>query len=349
MKFEKTGNKHLKRDPTSGVYYWRQYISSRGEFFKSTGERRSEARAERIGQKMFAEWLGTPEAMRRVEYNFADIAEKYLEQKKNRRKRTIVSAEAHVNLHLVPYFGDFHISNVGANWENYIAHKRLIAPKRKFYNDAKHLRSILRMAFGLGLINILPTIRNPDPRSRAGKEYTIEELRALLKHAGPDLALQIKLAVLMGMRRSEVLHLEWGRVDFERKLVVLRPENVKTDDGREVPIHPEVYLELRRRYKKARGNARFVFPSPAHDDRPVLDNKTAWNECKAKACVVGRFHDLRHTAVTRMLYVYNIPATKVAAIVGMSLAIMNRYAHPKGVHLHDEISRVRGFDDNSEE
>lgn len=335
----------LQRHPKSGVWYYRKFVTGRGEFFKSTRERKSKAKAKAIGLRMFAEWIGTPEARMAAGFTFEDVAEKYLDSKKNRRHRTIVSAEAHVNLHLVPYFGHLPIHLAASHWENYIAHKRQTAPNRKFYNDTKHMRSILKMAMGLGLINGFQSIRCPDPRGRVGKEYTERELKTLIKNAGPDLALQIRMAALMGMRRQEILHLSWERVDFTRRIVTLAPEDVKTDDGREVPIHDEVLAALRERRKNG---SRFVFPSPAHADRPVDDNKTAWRECKSKSGVVGRFHDLRHTAVTRMLYVYNIPATKVAAMVGMSLAVMNRYAHPKGVHLHSEIRKVSGLSDENE-
>lgn len=337
-------NKNLKRDPQSGMYYWRQYANGK-EFFKATGETRSEAKAERVGQIMFAEWLGTPEARKSAQYLFQDIAEKYLDQKKNRRHKTIESAHAHVELHLLPYFKDFPIAQCALHWENYIAHKRIQAPDRKFYNDTKHMRSILRLAVGLGVLSILPTIRCPDAKGRIGKEYTEAELRALLAHANPDLSLQIRLAVMMGMRRAEILQLSWERIDLTRRVIVLFPQDVKTDDGREVPIHPEIYAELVER--RAASTSHFLFTSPTHDDRPVQDNKTAWQDCKRKAGVIGRFHDLRHTAVTRMLYLYDIPATKVAAIVGMSIAMMSRYAHPKGVHLHEEIGKIGGFAERS--
>jgi integrase len=334
----------LQRDPKSGVWYYRKFVSGKGAFFKSTKERHSKTRAKTIGVRMFAEWMGTAQARRAAAYFFEDIADKYLEQKKNRRRRTIISAEAHVNLHLRPYFEGMPISECAHRWENYIAYKRESAPNRKFYNDTKHMRGILRLAFGLGVINILPVLRCPDPKVRIGKEYSEREIKALLKNASPDLALQIRLAVIMGMRRSEILQLSWDRIDLQRSVIILMAENVKTNDGREVPIHPEVYSELKRRYVSLKkDSSRWLFPSPIDDSKPVADNKTAWRECRARANVSGRFHDLRHTAVTRMLFIYSIPPSKVAAITGMSLAVMNRYAHPKGAHLHDDIRKIRGF------
>jgi hypothetical protein len=52
----------LQRHPASGVWYYRKYVTGKGEFFRSTRERKNKARAKAIGLRMFAEWMGTPEA-----------------------------------------------------------------------------------------------------------------------------------------------------------------------------------------------------------------------------------------------------------------------------------------------
>lgn len=332
-------NKNLKRDPKSGVYYWRQYADGR-EFFKSTGESRSEARAEQIGRRMFAEWLGKPEAMKRATFFFEDVSRMYLETKVNMRKSTIVSARLHVNKHLVPYFGGFMIDRAPDYWEGYISYKRQLSPGRKFYNDAKHFKSIIKLAYEKGLVQRPFNARNPDAKTTAGKEFTDKEISALLGAADGDLSLQIRMALLMGMRYSEILRLSWDRIDLGVGLIHLTGDDTKTKLPRQVPIHTEIWAELKLR--KQSGGSPFVFPSPGNPARPVESNDTAWRNCKAKAGVIGRFHDLRHSAVTRMLFRYKIPATQVAAIVGMSLAVMQRYSHPKGAYLHEAMDKVAG-------
>jgi integrase len=53
--------------------------------------------------------------------------------------------------------------------------------------------------------------------------------------------------------------------------------------------------------------------------------KEAWEAAKGRAGVKCRFHDLRHTAVSRMLDA-GVPIAKVAKIVGWSAATMVRMA-----------------------
>jgi integrase len=278
---------------------------------------------------------------------FEHVAEKYLALKQNRRAKTVVSAELHVRKHLMPFFRGFAMSSIADNWESYVAFKRLESPTRKFFNDAKHMKGVLKLALELGCISRQMTVKSPDGQVNLGKEYTEPEISRLLSHANPNLQLQIKMAYIMGMRRSEILLLKWDRIDLAVGLIRLRGEDTKTNTPREVPIHKEVWIELERR-RTADPSATFLFASPTIRDQSSQNNKTAWRDCKTKACVDGRFHDLRHTAVTRMLYVFNIPPAKVGAIVGMSMAVINRYAHPKGKYLQDAMDSIRGVSGTDE-
>jgi integrase len=63
---------------------------------------------------------------------------------------------------------------------------------------------------------------------------------------------------------------------------------------------------------------------------PIGSWKTAWILAKKKAGVTARFHDLRHTAVSRLLE-RGVPLSVVASIMGWSASTMTkmakRYAH----------------------
>ena len=64
--------------------------------------------------------------------------------------------------------------------------------------------------------------------------------------------------------------------------------------------------------------------------KPIASIKEAWEGAKKHAGVKCRFHDLKHTAVSRMLDA-GVPITKIAKIVGWSPATMvrmsTRYGH----------------------
>jgi integrase len=87
---------------------------------------------------------------------------------------------------------------------------------------------------------------------------------------------------------------------------------------------PEHYVFPAERY----GGSGDVFGACAYatdPTKPMGSVKEAWEAAKGRAGVKCRFHDLRHTAVSRMLDA-GVPIAKVAKIVGWSAATMVRMA-----------------------
>jgi integrase len=118
---------------------------------------------------------------------------------------------------------------------------------------------------------------------------------------------------------------------------------------------PEHYVFPTERY----GAAGDVFSPKAYDSdptKPIGSIKEAWEAAKLRAGRIlkdnskdensdeavrplrCRFHDLRHTAVSRMLNA-GVPIAKVAKIVGWSTATMVRMAARYG---HFSLDELRG-------
>ncbi len=51
------------------------------------------------------------------------------------------------------------------------------------------------------------------------------------------------------MRLGEILHLTWDRVDLKANVIRLKAEDTKTNDGRLVPLTPELTALLKDLYK----------------------------------------------------------------------------------------------------
>lgn len=85
---------------------------------------------------------------------------------------------------------------------------------------------------------------------------------------------------------------------------------------------PEHYVFPAERY----GASGDVFEATAYatdPTKPIASIKEAWEGAKKRAGVKCRFHDLKHTAVSRMLDA-GVPIAKIAKIVGWSPATMVR-------------------------
>lgn len=259
---------------------------------------------------------------------FDELAQDLLAQKRLRARKTYVSAESHLRLHLLPWLDrhcPYPVNFDESVWDEYILDQNKINPRRKLFNDRKHMHQLLELAGKKRAITRIMKLKNPDPKRKKGKRLSDDEVKRLIRHASPQLRIQILMAVMMGMRRKEILSLAWADIDESRRVVSLRAENIKTRNERSCVVNPQVWSEL---MKVSRRGA-FVFPSRTSKTRPMSDNKTAWQACKRRAQVVCRFHDLRHTFLTNAFHRYKLPAMDVCAYAGLSIEMAQRvYLHP---------------------
>ena len=104
----------------------------------------------------------------------------------------------------------------------------------------------------------------------------------------------IRLLLLTGCRKSEILGLEWAHVDFERRC--LRLPMSKTG-AKTVPLGAaamEILADLRER----KGKSVYVLPATRGDGHLVGLPK-AWSRIRTAAGLDGvRLHDLRHSFAT---------------------------------------------------
>ena len=148
--------------------------------------------------------------------------------------------------------------------------------------------------------------KNPCKRLKMEKEnnardriLTAEEFDTLQAHSSPHLQAVNLVAYHTGMRRGEILGLRWDRVDFRKGFVRLKAEDTKTNEGRIIPMTPELTALFRCKYKVRRLHEDHVFLGEA--GKPLQSTKTAFKAACRRAGIEGfRFHDFRHTALSNM-------------------------------------------------
>lgn len=131
----------------------------------------------------------------------------------------------------------------------------------------------------------------------------------------------VAFAILTGMRRGELFKLRWFDVDFSRGVIHVR--DTKTGKDRDVPMSLEA-REIMERQPKTGGH---VFPSPKTGGQ-LVDIKNPFGQaCDAAGIKDLRFHDLRHTAATRMADA-GINVIAIAEILGHGdIRTTKRYSH----------------------
>lgn len=287
--------------------------TGKGQIERSTGKTSlAEARIER--DRIRTEWLSQGDL--RTKSTVGELWPSFLSSKKTRAVGTYENIESRGRLHLLKFFGEFKIEHINeAEWEKYIGW-RFESGAPKLFNEAKYFQMFLKWTHNQDIIKRLPKLRNPDPELKAGKAYTQEEVIRLYRFADDDLTLKLDMALKMFMRVGEITQLAWDRVDLDKGFIHLKAEDTKIRKARSFATNSIVLKKL-----KALGrNGPYVFPNKADPLRPMdrQGHRTAWITCKKRAKVVGRFHDLRHTALTEA-FRFSKDWTAICAFAGLSL------------------------------
>lgn len=132
------------------------------------------------------------------------------------------------------------------------------------------------------------------------------------------------VALQTGMRKEEILSLKWDNVDFKLGYItLLRTKNGKK---RNIPISSGLHKELKSLEEKRLSE--YVFTNPETRTRYVDIRKAFDRVCKRANITDLRFHDLRHTAATRMVSA-GIDLVVVQKLLGHAdIKTTMRYAHP---------------------
>jgi len=180
-----------------------------------------------------------------------------------------------------------------------------------------------------------------DKRERFLSTAELAALSAALKdHSDQRSADAIRLLLLTGARRGEVLGATWEMFDFDSGVWVKPSAHTKQCRMHRVPLSaPALQLLMSIRRRQGDGE-RFVFPGDVAG-RPLTDVKKSWAAVCKKAGIEGaRLHDLRHTFAS-ILVSGGGSLPLIGAMLGHTqVATTARYAHLADDPLRAAAERV---------
>lgn len=190
-----------------------------------------------------------------------------------------------------------------------------------------------RKEWSLPISNPCEMVRKPaPPRGRDRLLSTDEEIRLLdeLKPTGrrsPWMSPLVSLALETAMRRGELLSLTWVNIDLDRQTAFL--PMTKNGSVRTVPLSKNAIAILRS--------------IPIHaNDRVFQLSEMGMEAAFRKACKRAsisnlHFHDLRHTATSRLAE--KLPnVIELAAVTGhQTIQMLKRYYHPQAEALAKKL------------
>ena len=191
------------------------------------------------------------------------------------------------------------------------------------------LRQIFNHAVACGYVRANPTRdvrRNPRPKlTRFLSRTEIDNLHAALnahrgRGSGKQQAEIIRLLLLTGCRKGEIVRLRWSEVCGE----FLHLNNSKTGP-RTVVLNAQAKAVLAR---QPRNGSAYVFSSVTDVSRSRSDELSLWRKVRREAEIQDvRLHDLRHTFASHAV-MQGVPLPVISRLLGHTQPRMTlRYAH----------------------
>lgn len=245
--------------------------------------------------------------------------------------------------HPIRFFGPMLVTDIRrSHWLEYRDHVRgrQILPNGNSVSigtmnlELKRLKTIGYWGVAEELIEKNPW-QGMKTKKHGGRNTVIsdDDLISLLAVANEWMRAMILLAVDSGMRASEARDLEWEEVDLQRGLFSLPAERTKTRTARRGWMSDRA-IDAIRLMPRLLG-CPYVFPNPA-TGKPYKDTyvRQVFRNFCAEAHVRAapgdtrlHYHDLRHSAVTRMVQAGAHPQTAQRS-VGHETAAQNwKYTH----------------------
>jgi integrase len=338
-----------------GKVWWYEF-EFRGQRIRESTHSRTKSIAERIERERRRQLELGSAGLRehRSPHMFSVASRNYLETGKAHWSPKTIEMETHNVNRLLPHFGRMLLVDIdGDSIARYQAarHKDGVSP-RTINLEVGTLRALLRKHRIWA--NIQPDVKMLRARSDIGRALSADEVHRLLTAAKKSRSRSLYPAVLLslhtGLRNAELRHLRWRQIDLLERQIIVGKSKTAAGEGRMIPLSNtafEALQEWRHQFPDAQP-AHFVFPterygldgeegylsgkraaSETDPTKPIGSWKTAWTKARQAAKVQCRWHDMRHTFVSKMAEGQASEATIMALAGHMSRKMMERYSHTR--------------------
>lgn len=252
------------------------------------------------------------------EETFAHFAQMWydLYKKPYLRKNSLNSIKYVLNDHILPYIGSYRLRDITpmqiqsiiaspSGKSNSLQSKVLVA-MRNIFNVAQENGLIVRSP-------VSSTLKPTGKTTQEKKTLTVEESPLLLNKVQNTRAKTFLLIALhTGMRRGEILGLQWKGIDFKEKVIHVRhnaivskgettvSEDLKTNAAkRNLPLSEELEVWLVQRKKTS--HSQYVIATENHKPLTKSSYRSMWRliERELPGTHISA-HILRHTYITRL-------------------------------------------------
>ena len=254
---------------------------------------------------------------------FNDIAIYWLRSKSEKiESRSVDTAYMHINVHLLPFFGDKDAMAISeTDLDDYVSHRRhqqwraaggrgkLVTgvTRSTIKRELTTLQAVLNFAAKRKEILHNPVIWYDMPKEDDAviQQATPAEINAILAVSPPHLRRFVTIAYYTAVRpgNSELLTMRWSQIDFVGGSVFVVSAKKGGLVSRKVSLHPDLAKSLDMWFAEDQALPKMPEFIVHLRGLPVGKVDKAWAAAKKRAKVLRRLrlYDIRHASITGML------------------------------------------------
>ena len=234
-----------------------------------------------------------------------ELADYYLSgHATTKRPKSIKDDRAMLEAHILPKLGNRKVAAVSSHEIIQLRNSMEDRPYR-----ANRVLSLLGKMFSIAMQQ---RWREDNParyverftEEKRDRWLSIDELsrltEALDQHPNQSAANAIRLLILTGARRSEVLSATWDQFDFERGVWTKPSAHTKQKRTEHVPLSAAALSLLSQMYETT-GEGSYLFPGNKPGSHLVEIKRFWFSVCQIADIENARIHDLRHTFASHLV------------------------------------------------
>ena len=201
-----------------------------------------------------------------------------------------------------------------------------------YLNAVSKVYQMLKDEWGLNVPNPVTGVKRPRPNPPRVVRLSQKAVSALIQSCEastePLLAPIVRFALETGMRRGEILNLQWKDVDQKQRRIYINMS--KNGLGRCIPASQKALEALGRAETQGESSIFPIAPESMrkHYERAVRRARLSWPDKSHNPFENLTFHDLRHQALSQ-LSDRGLNVIELAEISGhKTIAMLKRYTHP---------------------
>jgi integrase len=272
---------------------------------------------------------------------FKDMMDKFMKEHAPKVSINTQSSYTVSLKHLIPYFGETNLTSISPKMIS--RYKVLRKDEGAAPGSINKELAMLSKAFSLAFKewewlkdNPVSRVQREKLDNEIDRWLTDDEEVRLLENCPKWLSEIILFCLHTGLRKSELLSLEWSRVSFSRKTILI--QETKNGKPKTLPLNKVALGVLEQRSKVKSIKNDLVFLTRKGTKLCGYNLRRAFKNARKGAKIENfRFHDLRHTFATRLAQA-GVDLYKISKLLGhKDIKMTQRYAHHCPDSLRDGV------------